>query len=93
MVGVSVDTVESHRKWIERLRLPFLLVSDPDREAGRALELMRRIQVGSWGVEFFRRATLLVDPRGIIVAAWGKVQMRGHAQQVLAAARASTRLD
>jgi peroxiredoxin len=36
----------------------------------------------------FRRATLLVDERGVISAAWGRVHVRGHAQQVLAAAHA-----
>ena len=90
---MSVDTLESHAKWIRRLRIPFLLLSDPERKAGRALDLMRRIQVGSWGVEFFRRATLLVDRRGIIAAAWGKVQVRGHAEQVLTAAKALIRID
>jgi peroxiredoxin Q/BCP len=93
VAGVSADTLESHRKWIARLRLPFLLLSDPDRKAGRALDLMRRIQVGSWGVEFFRRATLLIDERGTIAAAWGKVQVRGHAQEVLSAAQALRRLE
>jgi peroxiredoxin Q/BCP len=88
-----VDTLESHAKWIARLRIPFLLLSDPERAAGRALGLMRRIQIGSWGVELFRRATLLVDAHGIVAAAWGKVRARGHAEQVLTAARALNRLD
>lgn len=90
---MSVDTIESHAKWIARLRIPFLLLSDPERGAGRALGLMRRIQLGSWGVELFRRATLLIDARGVVAAAWGKVRVRGHAEQVLAAARTLKGLD
>jgi peroxiredoxin Q/BCP len=93
IVGVSIDTLESHRMWIERLKIPFLLLSDPERKAGKALDLMRKIKVGTWGVEFFRRSTLLVDKQGIITAAWGKVQIRGHAQQVLQTARVLQGLD
>ncbi len=92
LVGVSVDTLESHRRWIERLHLPFRLLSDPERKAGSALQLMRRIGVGPWGVELFRRATVLADVQGVIAAAWDKVRPRGHARQVLAAAQAVKRL-
>ena len=92
LAGVSVDTLESHARWIARLHIPFPLISDSERQAGRALDLMRRVGVGSWGVEFFRRVTLVVDAQGIITAAWGKVQIRGHAQQVLAVAKAVKRL-
>jgi peroxiredoxin Q/BCP len=88
VAGVSTDTLESHAKWIERLHLPYPLLSDPERTAGRALGLVRRVGVGAWGVELFRRATLLVDTRGIIAAAWSQVKVRGHAAQVLEAARA-----
>ena len=87
VAGVSSDSLESHAHWIARLRIPFPLLSDPERTAGHALGLVRRIGLGAWGVEFFRRATLLVDERGLIAAAWSQVRVRGHAQEVLAAAR------
>jgi peroxiredoxin Q/BCP len=90
---VSVDTLASHANWIARLKIPFLLLSDPERKAGKTLELMRRIKIGSWGIEFFRRSTLLVDKQGVIAAAWGKVQIRGHARQVLQTARVLQGLD
>jgi thioredoxin-dependent peroxiredoxin len=92
IAGVSSDTLESHHRWIERLHIPYPLLSDPERIAGRALGLVRRIGIGAWGVELFRRATLLVDERGMVSAAWAEVRVRGHAQQVLAAGRALRRL-
>jgi len=91
LAGVSADTLESHRRWIERLRIPFPLLSDPERRAGHELGLVRRIGIGSWAVELFRRSTLLVDRRGLVVAAWGDVKVRGHARHVLEAARAIER--
>jgi peroxiredoxin Q/BCP len=87
LAGVSSDTLESHARWMARLHIPYPLLSDPERTAGRALGLVRRVGIGAWGVELFRRATLLIDERGIIVAAWTQVKVRGHAAQVLAAAR------
>jgi peroxiredoxin len=54
---------------------------------------MRKFKIGSWGIELFRRTTLLVDKAGIIAAAWGSVQIRGHALQVLGAARVLQGID
>lgn len=93
LVGVSSDTLESHRRWIERLRIPYPLLSDPERTVGRELGLVRKIGISSWTVELFRRATLVVDLEGKIVAAWGNVKIRGHARRVLEAAQASRGLS
>lgn len=91
LAGVSADSLASHARWIERLRIPFPLLSDPERNAGRALGLVRRIGIGGWAVELFRRSTLLVDRHGIVAAAWGDVRVRGHARHVLEAAQALER--
>ena len=49
---------------------------------------MRRIGIAGWKVEFLSRSTFLADRRGVISAVWGRVRVRGHAAEVLAAARA-----
>ena len=91
MAGVSPDSLESHRHWVGRLGLRFPLLSDRERRLGTALHLIRRVGIGDWTIEIFRRATLLVDPQGQIAAFWGQVKIRGHALEVLAAARALRR--
>jgi peroxiredoxin Q/BCP len=88
LAGVSADSIESHRRWSERLRLPYPLLSDPEHRAGRALGLVRRLGIGSWSVELFRRATLLVDDRGMVAGVWADVRIRGHGREVLKAAEA-----
>jgi peroxiredoxin Q/BCP len=88
IAGVSSDSLESHQKWTRRLEIPFPLLSDPERRAGEALGLIRRLGIGGWSVELFRRATLLANREGVISAAWTEVKIRGHAAEVLAAARA-----
>ena len=88
VAGISTDPPENSREFAERMKLPFPLLSDVERKAGQAFGVLRKVGIGSWNVEFFRRATYLVDKRGIVVAMWEKVKVRGHAQEVLQMARA-----
>jgi peroxiredoxin Q/BCP len=88
VAGISLDTAESSRMWTERLHLPFPLLSDVDRHAGAAFGVIRRIGLGGWNIEFFRRATFLVDARGMVVAVWERVKVRGHALDIMDVARA-----
>jgi peroxiredoxin Q/BCP len=88
VAGVARDSVESNRSWSERLHLPYPLLSDVDGAAGRAFRVARRLGIGSWTIELFRRSTFLIDDRGEIAAVWGKVRVRGHATEVLEMARA-----
>ena len=88
IAGVSTDSIESHQKWSQRLKIPFPLLSDPERVAGHELGLLRKLGLGDWSVELFRRATLLAGRDGVVAGAWTEVKIRGHAEQVLQAARA-----
>lgn len=93
MAGINADTVDGNRRWSDRLKLPYPLLSDPERVAAAAFGGLRRINLGGWTVEFFRRRTVLADRRGTIVALWDKVHIRGHAAEVLAATRALEALE
>lgn len=88
VAGVSLESVESNRAQAERMRLPYPLLSDPERRAGDAFRVIGRIGLGGWNVEFFRRTTVLAGADGTIAAVWGKVKVRGHGAEVLAMARA-----
>lgn len=88
VAGVTRDSVESNRTWSERLRLPYPLLSDPDGVAGAALGVTRRIPLGAWNIEFFRRTTFLVDFHGQVAAVWRDVKLRGHAKDVFETANA-----
>lgn len=92
VAGISADTVESNRHWSERLKLPFPLLSDPERVAAEAFGGLRRLAFGGWSLELFRRRTVLADRLGVVGAVWDKVHIRGHAAEVLVAARALNRL-
>lgn len=92
VAGINADTVEHNRLWTERLRLPYPVLSDPDRSAADAFGGLRRIGIAGWTVEFFRRRTVLAGRDGVIAALWDKVRIRGHAAEVLGAARTLERM-
>ena len=91
MAGINADSVASNRAWAERLRLPYPILSDPERSAAEAFGGLRRLGIGGWNIEFFRRRTVLADRQGVVAAVWEKVRIRGHAAEVLSAARALER--
>jgi len=88
VAGVSLDPPEVARNWGQRQELPYPLLSDHERAAGAFFNITRSIGIGDFKVEFFRRATLLIDASGIVRAVWEKVKIRGHATEVLEAAKA-----
>jgi peroxiredoxin Q/BCP len=60
VIGVSDDTVESHRSFAAHRRLPFLLLSDPGGE------VRRRYGVAGWLGLIRGRVTFVIDRQGIV---------------------------
>jgi thioredoxin-dependent peroxiredoxin len=85
VLGVSIDPVKSHDKFVEKFNLPYTLVSDEAKEIVEAY--------GVWGQKSFmgrkylgtHRVTFLIGPDGIIKKIWPTVKPELHAQEVLAA--------
>ncbi|MEE0954206.1 MAG: thioredoxin-dependent thiol peroxidase [Eubacterium sp.] len=83
VLGVSKDSVKSHKNFKEKYSLPYTLLSDPDH---KVLELY-----GAWGEKKNYgkvsmgtiRTTYLIDEEGIIVKAMGKVKAADNPQQML----------
>ncbi len=83
VVGVSIDTPESHRRFTDELQLPFPLLSDPHASAAEAY----KVQKTFYGFITSRRATYLIDGNGHIAWTWDEVEPDGHALTVLDTAR------
>jgi peroxiredoxin Q/BCP len=87
VIGVSKDSVESHRRFKERHGLKVRLLSDPNAQLIRAL--------GAWGkkkrygreYEGVIRSTFILNPGGEIVWEKRNVRAKGHAAKVLEVAR------
>jgi peroxiredoxin Q/BCP len=85
VLGVSPDSVESHRKFREAQRLPFPLLADPDHAVAERYGVWGEKSL--YGRKFFgiRRTTFVIDEHGRIAAVFRNVKPRGHAAQVLEA--------
>ena len=85
VLGVSADPVKSHDKFVQKFKLPFLLLADEDKRIVDAY--------GVWGEKTFmgrryqgiHRVTFLIGGDGRIRKIWPKVKPDEHAAEVLAA--------
>ena len=80
ILGVSKDSVDSHRKFKQKHDLPFTLLSDPE---GNVLDLYGVWKKKSlYGRTFMgtERTTFLIDELGIVKRIFRKVKVKGHAQ-------------
>ena len=83
VLGVSKDSVKSHKNFETKYELPFTLLSDPERQVIEAYDVWKeKKNYGkvSMGVV---RTTYLIDENGIIVKAMDKVKAADNPQQML----------
>ncbi|MBR2791325.1 MAG: thioredoxin-dependent thiol peroxidase [Erysipelotrichaceae bacterium] len=83
VLGVSKDSVASHKKFEEKYGLPFTLLSDEGLEVLQAYDVWK--EKSMYGRKYFGvvRSTYLIDENGIIVRALEKVNAGENPQQML----------
>jgi peroxiredoxin Q/BCP len=88
IVGVSPDSLASHQKFSEKMGFPFPLLADEDRELCGLFDVIK--EKSMYGRKFLgvERSTFLIDGTGVLRQEWRKVKVPGHAEEVLAAAKA-----
>ncbi|MFZ0633014.1 MAG: peroxiredoxin [Acidobacteriaceae bacterium] len=81
ILGVSVDTVDSHRQFCTKDSLTFTLLADPDKKV-----VEQYGSLGNFGpIQIAMRNTFLINPEGKIVKVWTSVNPNVHSPEVLAA--------
>jgi peroxiredoxin Q/BCP len=87
VAGLSADSVESHAKFKKKHGLNFPLLSDPGRAALEAYGVWQEKSL--YGRKFMGivRSTFVIDGKGVIRAAFPKVSVTGHVDEVIAAVR------
>lgn len=89
LLGVSKDSPKKHLNFIAKHDLTTPLATDAE-DGGLSDELGVWTEKKMYGKTFMGmvRSTYLVDANGVIAKAWNKVKVKGHADEVLAAAQA-----
>jgi len=83
IVGISKDSIESHRKFISKFKILFHLLSDE--------KIIALKKYGAWGEKSMygkkfmgiKRTTILINPKGKIIKIWNNVKVKDHAKEVL----------
>lgn len=83
IIGISPDSDESHSKFREKMKIPYMLTSDPQNNIAK--------KYGVYGLKNFmgkeyygvNRSTFLIDKGGKIVKIYDKVKPKGHSKEVL----------
>ena len=80
VLGVSLDSTESHARFAEKYGLPFPLLSDAEGETARQYGSLTK-----WlGMTIAARHTFIIDPAGKIAKTYRKVDPDTHSAEVLA---------
>ena len=87
ILGISTDTLESHRKFKEKMKFPFELGSDEDHAVAGLFGVWKEKNMYGRKMMGIERSTFLIDAKGQIRREWRKVRVKGHAAEVLAAVR------
>lgn len=75
IVGVSKDSIESHKKFADKYKLNFTLLSNPDHLVIESY--------GAWGILGTQRNSYLVNPEGEIIKEYKSVNPLSHFTQIL----------
>lgn len=88
VVGVSPDPVKAHDKFVAKHNLGVILASDEEKTVLEAYGVWK--EKSMYGRQYMgvERSTFLINANGEIARIWRKVKVKGHAQEVLEAARA-----
>lgn len=83
IIGVSKDSVRSHKNFISKQELDLLLLADPEKEMIQAFDLLK--EKSMYGKKYMGvvRSTFLLDENGDIIKEYRDIKANGHAEAVL----------
>ncbi|VVB69817.1 Peroxiredoxin [uncultured archaeon] len=84
VVGVSVDDLESHEKFIKKYSLKTLLLSDPEKKTVQDYGVWKEKSMYGKSYYGIERTTFVIDGKGMITKIYSKVNPDGHSNTVLA---------
>ena len=83
ILGVSKDSVKSHKNFEEKQSLPFTLLSDEDHKVIEMYDVWKEKKMAGRTYMGIVRSTYLIDEEGVIVKTYEKVKPADHGGEVL----------
>lgn len=85
IIGVSTDSVESHKKFANKFKLPFNLLSDDSKDVVEKYGVWKEKNMYGKKYMGIERTTFIIDPSGKIKKIFPKVKVDNHNQEVMEA--------
>jgi len=83
IIGVSRDSLDSHEKFISKLDLPFVLLSDEDSKVCNLYDVLKEKNTYGKKSIGIARSTFIIDEEGIVIYENRKVKADGHAEEIV----------
>jgi peroxiredoxin Q/BCP len=84
VIGVSADSAASHRKFKDKYKLPFILLSDETKKVLRDYGVWKKKSLYGKKYMGIERTTYVIDEKGRIEKIFNKVKVDGHINEILA---------
>ncbi|WP_446899677.1 peroxiredoxin [Clostridium sp. LBM24168] len=83
VLGVSRDSLDSHDKFIYKLNIPFILLSDPDEKVCNLYGVIKEKNMFGKKKLGIERSTFIIDENGVLKKIYRKVKVDGHVDKIL----------
>lgn len=83
VIGVSPDSIKSHKSFKEKQDLNFILLSDLEHKLAEAFDVWKEKSMYGRKYMGIERSTFLIDEKGNIEKEWRKVKVKGHVDEVI----------
>lgn len=83
VIGVSPDSIKSHKSFKEKQSLNFILLSDPEHKLAEKFEVWKEKSMYGRKYMGIERSTFIIDKSSNIEKEWRKVKVKGHVDEVI----------
>lgn len=83
VIGVSPDSLKSHKSFREKQNLNFILLSDSEHKFAQAFDVWKEKSMYGRKYMGIERSTFIIDQDGNILKEWRKVKVKGHVDEVI----------
>lgn len=83
VIGVSPDSIKSHKSFKEKQSLNFILLSDPEHKLAEEFEVWKEKSMYGRKYMGIERSTFILGKDGKIEKEWRKVKVKGHVDEVI----------
>ena len=83
VIGISADSEASHKRFQEKYKLPFIVLSDPEKKVIKSYDVLKKKSFFGNIFLGIARSTFIIDEEGKIIKMFPKVKVSGHVKEVV----------